>query len=163
MKALLYVRQRAALIAAFVTGFVGCLLVYVFVIAGSSSAPELRASTQGLHGAAAGNAIRHMSGVTHISLGNGCGGSKSSSNRHVVVTRSGGALCATGGTMYAELLALHTPHAEIVQLLTGSWVSRPGMTQYQAEYQHLRGLGAPQKLAHQLAIQVAKSHGSSQP
>jgi hypothetical protein len=117
MKALLYARQRAGPIAAFVTGFVGFLLVYVFVIAGSASAPELRASTEGLRGAAAANAIRHMSGVMHMSLGKGCGGTRSSSNRHIVVTRSGGALCATGGTMYAELLAMDTPRAEIIRLL----------------------------------------------
>ncbi len=163
MNALLYVRQRAGLIAAFVIGFVGFLLVYVFVIAGSASAPELRASTQGMRGVAAANAIRHMSGVTHISLGKGCGGTKSSSNRHVVVTRSGGALCATGGTMYAELRAMHTPRAEIIRLLTGSWVTKPGMTRYQAEYQNLRVLGAPKELARQLAIQVVKSHSASQP
>jgi hypothetical protein len=143
---------------------VACLLVYVFVIAGSSSAPELHASRQGLHGVAAGNGIRHVvSGVTHISLGKGCGGTKANSNRHVVVTRSGGAFCATGGTMYAELLAMHTPRAEILQLLIGTWVTRPGMSQYQAEYQHLRSLGAPKKLAHQLAVQVAASHRSRQP
>jgi len=137
--------------------------VYVFVIAGSASAPALRASTQGLRGAAAANAIRHMSGLTHMSLGKGCGGTRSSSNRHVVVTRSGGALCATGGTMYAELMAMHTPRTEIIRLLTGSWVTKPGMTPYEAEYQNLRGLGAPKELAHQLAIQVAKSHNPVSP
>ncbi len=163
MKALLYARQRAGPIAAFVTGFVGFLLVYVFVIAGSASAPELRASTQGLRGAAAANAIRHMSGVTHMSLGKGCGGTRSSSNRHIVVTRSGGALCATGGTMYAELLAMHTPPRRDHPTADRIVGDQAGDARYQAEYQNLRGLGAPKELAHQLASQVVKNQSASQP
>jgi hypothetical protein len=164
MKALRYVHQRTALVAAFVTGFAAFMFVYFLVIAGSSSpTPQMSASTGRLHGPALANATRHRAGVIHLSMGKGCGGSKSSSNGHVVLTKSGDAVCAQGGTMYAELLAMRTPHVVIIQMLTSSTVTIPGMTRYQAEYQHLRGLGVPKKLAHKLAIQVDHNPVFKQP
>lgn len=164
MKALRYFHQRPALIAGFATGFLAFLLVYLLVFSGSSSPPsQVAASTRGLHGAALANAIRHRPGLIHLSEGKGCGGAKSSSKGHLVVTRSGGAMCAQGGTMYAELLAMHTPRVEIIRMLTSSMVTQSGMTQYRAEYQHLRGLGAPKKLAQRLAIEVDNNPAFKQP
>jgi hypothetical protein len=153
MKALHYFHRRPALLAGFVTGFLAFLLGYFVVTSGSSPPPpQVAAAIRGLHGPALANTIRHRPGLTHVS--EGCGGGKPSISGHVVITRTKGGVCAQGGTMYSELMAMHTPRAEIIRMLSSSKVTQSGMTEYQAEYQHLRALGAPKRLAHKLAIEV---------
>jgi hypothetical protein len=153
-----------ALIAWCVAGLLAFLLGYLVVTSGASSPPsQVAAATGGLHGVALADAIRHRPGMIDVSMGKDCGRAKSTPKGHVIVTRSGDGVCAQGGTMYTELLAMHTPRAEIVRMLTSSWVTQAGMTQYQAEYQHLRGLGAPKSLAHRLAIKVDNNLVSNQP
>jgi hypothetical protein len=129
MKALRYVHQRPALLAGFVTGILAFPLVYFLATSGSSSpAPQVAASIRGIRGPALANAIRHRPGLIHVS--ESCGGAKPSTNGHVVITRSkGGGVCAQGGTMYSELVAMHTPRAEIIRMLVSSKVTQSGMTQ----------------------------------
>jgi hypothetical protein len=157
MKALRYINERRVLVGWFIAGATMFLLVYFLLIAGPSTRTVIaRAPSPTPQGAATANTIRHTPGLTHISEGvKGCGSAKSSTG-HVVVTKSGNSMCAQGGTMYANLMAMHTPRGEIIQMLLGTGTESINGVPV-PEYEVLRGLGVPKKLAHKLAMRIEKT------
>lgn len=150
MKALGYINERRVLVGAFMAGAAMFLLVYFLFIAGPSTSTVIaRASTPTPHRSAATNRIRHIPGLIHISEGvKGCGSAKSSTG-HVVVTKSGNLMCAQGGTMYANLMAMHTPRTVINMMVLQSGPDSIN-GKVTPEYQTLRGLGVPKQLARKL-------------
>ena len=163
MRALRYLLERAPLLGTFAAGFGAVMLVYLLTSGGSASRlGALHASlSTSPHRTPAGTS-RPGTGLIHISLGKGCGSART--HGHMIITRSkNGAMCAQGGTMYGELKAMHTPRAVMLSMLTSSRVTIPGVSPYRAEYQQLRGLGVPKKLARQLALHVVKDPFYYQP
>jgi len=87
---------------------------------------------------------------TRTSYTCGPGRSQSKLVTHTHTTASGTVVrCSTGGSMYSEMVANHTPYRIIVQMLSGIYVH--GVA---AEYKRLRQEGVPPALAHKLALKL---------
>jgi len=152
-----YINEGRALLGAFATGASMFLLVYFLLIAGPSTRTGPFAQQRVLRVPAAVKATVHKPGFTHISMGGGlaCGQAEhTGSNSRVVVTKTrNGSMCAQGGSMYGQLVAMHSPRrAIILMLLQHGPTTINGVAQ--PEYQLLRQLGAPQKLARQLTALI---------
>jgi len=151
MKALGYINERRVLVGGFMAGAAMFLLVYFLFIPGPATRTVIARASRPTapHGAAAANAIRHIPGLIHISEGvKGCGSAKSSTG-HVVVTKSGNSMCAQGGTMYANLMAMHTPRT-VINMMVLQYGPDSINGKVTPEYQTLRGLGVPKQLARKL-------------
>jgi hypothetical protein len=140
MRAARYIHDRRVLIAWFCAGVAIVLFAYFLWFAGPSKTPLSLAQRS-----AASHGVRHNHHLNHISLS--CGKNSSS--------RSAQTVCAGKGSMYASLVALHTPRAEILYMLVHDTSTETLNGVPVPEAKHLHDFyGVPMPLARKLAPHV---------